>query len=178
MVDLTGHVHIVGIGGAGMSGIARILVARGAVVSGSDAKESRRLVALRALGIDARVGHDAANVEGADVVVISTAIRATNPEVVGAQERGIPVVSRAEALAAVMAGFRGVAVAGTHGKTTTTSMLTIAAPALRGRPLVRDRQRAQRLRRQRPPGRRRPVHRGGRRVRRIVPAAARAWPGS
>ncbi len=127
MVDLTGHVHIVGIGGAGMSGIARILVARGAVVSGSDAKESRRLVALRALGIDARVGHDAANVEGADVVVISTAIRASNPEVVGAQERGIPVVSRADALAAVMAGFRGVAVAGTHGKTTTTSMLTIAA---------------------------------------------------
>ena len=127
MVDLTGHVHIVGIGGAGMSGIARILVARGAVVSGSDAKESRRLVALRALGIDARVGHDAANVEGADVVVISTAIRATNPEVVGAQARGIPVVSRADALAAVMAGFRGVAVAGTHGKTTTTSMLTIAA---------------------------------------------------
>jgi UDP-N-acetylmuramate--alanine ligase len=127
MVDLTGHVHIVGIGGAGMSGIARILVARGVVVSGSDAKESRRLVALRALGIDARVGHDAANVEGADVVVISTAIRATNPEVVAAGEHGIPVVARAEALAAVMAGSRGVAVAGTHGKTTTTSMLTIAA---------------------------------------------------
>jgi UDP-N-acetylmuramate--alanine ligase len=127
MVDLTGHVHIVGIGGAGMSGIARILTARGAVVSGSDAKESRRLVALRALGIDARVGHDGANVEGADVVVISTAIKAANPEVVGARERGIPVVSRAVALAAVMAGSRGVAVAGTHGKTTTTSMLTIAA---------------------------------------------------
>jgi UDP-N-acetylmuramate--alanine ligase len=127
MVDLTGHVHIVGIGGAGMSGIARILVARGAVVSGSDAKESRRLVALRALGIDARVGHDAANIRGADVVVISTAIRATNPEVVAAGEQGIPVVARAEALAAVMAGSRGVAVAGTHGKTTTTSMLTIAA---------------------------------------------------
>ena len=127
MVDLTGHVHIVGIGGAGMSGIARILVARGAVVSGSDAKESRRLVALRALGIYARVGHDAANVEGADVVVISTAIRATNPEVVAAGEHGIPVAARAEALAAVMAGSRGVAVAGTHGKTTTTSMLTIVA---------------------------------------------------
>ncbi len=127
MVDLTGHVHIVGIGGAGMSGIARILVARGAVVSGSDAKESRRLVALRALGIDARVGHDAANIEGADVVVISTAIKAANPEVVAAGEHGIPVVPRAKALAAVMAGSRGVAVAGTHGKTTTTSMLTIAA---------------------------------------------------
>jgi UDP-N-acetylmuramate--alanine ligase len=122
-----GHVHIVGIGGAGMSGIARILVARGTAVSGSDAKESRRLVALRALGIDARVGHAAENVAGADVVVISTAIRADNPEVLAAQAQGIPVVPRAEALAALMAGSRGVAVAGTHGKTTTTSMLTIAA---------------------------------------------------
>jgi len=125
-VDLSGRVHIVGIGGAGMSGIARILVARGAEVSGSDAKESRRLVALRALGVDARVGHEGANVEDADVVVISTAIRPANAEVVAARERGIPVVSRADALAAVMAGSRGVAVAGTHGKTTTTSMLTIA----------------------------------------------------
>ena len=127
MDDRPGHVHIVGIGGAGMSGIARILVARGTEVSGSDAKESRRIVALRALGIDARVGHDAANVEGADVVVVSTAIRPTNVEVLAAQERQIPVVSRAEALAALMSGSRGVAVAGTHGKTTTTSMLTIAA---------------------------------------------------
>ncbi len=126
MTDLTGPVHIVGIGGAGMSGIARILVSRGVTVSGSDAKESKRLVALRALGVDARVGHDPENVAGAAVVVISTAIRPTNPEVVAAEERGIPVVSRAEALAAVMAGSRGVAVAGTHGKTTTTSMLTIA----------------------------------------------------
>jgi UDP-N-acetylmuramate--alanine ligase len=123
---LTGHVHIVGIGGAGMSGIARILVARGTRVSGSDARESKRLVALRALGIDARVGHAAENVEGADVVLVSTAIKPTNPEVVAAGERGIPVVPRAAALAAVMAGSRGVAVAGTHGKTTTTSMLTIA----------------------------------------------------
>lgn len=126
MTDLTGPVHIVGIGGAGMSGIARILVSRGVTVSGSDAKESKRLVALRALGVDARVGHDPENVAGAAVVVISTAIRPTNPEVVAAEEHGIPVVSRAEALAAVMAGSRGVAVAGTHGKTTTTSMLTIA----------------------------------------------------
>ncbi len=123
---LSGRVHIVGIGGAGMSGIARILAARGSEVSGSDAKESRRIAALRALGVDARVGHAAANVEGADVVVISTAIPATNPEVVAAEQLGIPVVSRAEALAALMAGSRGVAVAGTHGKTTTTSMLTTA----------------------------------------------------
>ncbi len=123
---MTGHIHIVGIGGAGMSGIARILAARGVTVSGSDARESRRLVALRALGIDARVGHAPENVTGADAVVISTAIKADNPEVVAAGALGIPVVSRADALAAVMAGSRGVAVAGTHGKTTTTSMLTIA----------------------------------------------------
>lgn len=133
-VDLTGHVHIVGIGGAGMSAIARILAARGVPVSGSDAKDSRRLVALRALGIDARVGHAAANVEGADVVVISTAIKSGNPEVAAAGERGIPVVARADALAAVMAGSRGVAVAGTHGKTTTTSMLTIAVQHCGGDP--------------------------------------------
>ncbi len=126
MTDLTGPVHIVGIGGAGMSGIARILVSRGVTVSGSDAKESKRLVGLRALGVDARVGHDPENVRGAAVVVISTAIRPTNPEVVAAEAIGIPVVSRANALASVMAGSRGVAVAGTHGKTTTTSMLTIA----------------------------------------------------
>ncbi len=120
------HVHIVGIGGAGMSGIARILRARDVTVSGSDARESARLDALRELGVDARVGHDAANIQGADSVVVSTAIRGNNPEVVEARRVGIPVVPRAEALAAVMAGSRGVAVAGTHGKTTTSSMLTVA----------------------------------------------------
>lgn len=125
--ELRGRVHIVGIGGAGMSAIARILAARGVAVSGSDAKDSRRMVALRAAGIDARVGHAAQNVQGADVVLISTAIKASNAEVRAAQEAGIPVVGRADALAAVMRGSRGVAVAGTHGKTTTTSMLTIAA---------------------------------------------------
>lgn len=110
-----------------MSAIARILAARGVQVSGSDAKDSRRMVALRALGIDARVGHAAANITGADVVVTSTAIKGSNVEVTAAQEAGIPVVGRADALAAVMAGSQGVAVAGTHGKTTTTSMLTVAA---------------------------------------------------
>jgi UDP-N-acetylmuramate--alanine ligase len=121
-----GRVHVVGIGGAGMSGIARILVARGVVVSGSDAKDSRRLAALRALGVDAVVGHDAAHVAEVDTVIISTAIKPTNPELVAARERGLRVMGRAEALAALMAGYRGVAVAGTHGKTTTTSMLTVA----------------------------------------------------
>ncbi len=125
-LDELGRVHIVGIGGAGMSGIARIMASQGLIVSGSDAKESRRLEALRAIGVDARVGHDAANVAGVDTVVVSTAIPAANVERAAAVASGIPVLSRAEALASVMHGSRGVAVAGTHGKTTTTSMLTVA----------------------------------------------------
>ena len=121
-----GRVHVVGIGGAGMSGIARILVARGVAVSGSDAKDSRRLAALRAIGVDARVGHDAANVEGADTVIASTAIKPDNVELVAGGAAGLRVMGRAEALATLMEGYQGVAVAGTHGKTTTTSMLTVA----------------------------------------------------
>jgi UDP-N-acetylmuramate--alanine ligase len=121
-----GRVHVVGIGGAGMSGIARILVARGVPVSGSDAKDSRRIAALRALGVDARVGHDPANVADVDTVIASTAIRPDNPELVAARAQDLRVMGRAEALATIMRGYRGVAVAGTHGKTTTTSMLTVA----------------------------------------------------
>ena len=121
-----GRVHVIGIGGAGMSGIARILVARGVPVSGSDAKDSRRIAALRAIGVDARVGHDAAHVDGADTVVVSTAIRPDNVELAAAVASGLRVMGRAEALATLMEGYRGVAVAGTHGKTTTTSMLTVA----------------------------------------------------
>ncbi|MCU0266933.1 MAG: UDP-N-acetylmuramate--L-alanine ligase, partial [Actinomycetia bacterium] len=119
-------VHFVGIGGAGMSGIARILLARGLRVSGSDAKDSRELAALTALGAQVHVGHRAEQVAGADTVVVSTAIRETNVEVVEAQRLGLLVLRRAEALAAVMADRRAVAVAGTHGKTTTTSLLTVA----------------------------------------------------
>jgi UDP-N-acetylmuramate--alanine ligase len=121
-----GHVFIVGIGGAGMSGIARILIAQGAQVSGSDAKESRRLEALRALGVEVFIGHSSEWLKGVDTLVFSTAIPATNPERLAAAELGITEMNRAEALVAVMAGSRGVAVAGTHGKTTTTSMLTVA----------------------------------------------------
>ncbi len=120
------RIHIVGIGGAGMSGIARIMVAQGLTVSGSDAKDSRRLQALRAVGVDARVGHDPAQVVGADALVVSTAIPESNPERRAARELGVPEWSRARALASVMAHARGVAVSGTHGKTTTTSMLTVA----------------------------------------------------
>jgi len=125
-VGLHEPVHFVGIGGAGMSGIARILRARGAVVSGSDIKDSRAVTALRALGATVHVGHDPSNIEGAGSLVISTAIRDDNPELVAARAAGIPIHRRAEALAAVMGGRRGIAVAGTHGKTTTTSMLTVA----------------------------------------------------
>jgi UDP-N-acetylmuramate--alanine ligase len=121
-----GHVHFVGIGGAGMSGIARIMLARGLPVSGSDAKDTVSLAALRALGATIHVGHAAGYVDGADTVVISTAIRATNPEVLEAERRGLRVIHRAGALASVMLGRRAVAVAGTHGKTTTTSLLTVA----------------------------------------------------
>jgi len=121
-----GRVHFVGIGGAGMSGIARILLGRGAPVSGSDAKESAVLLALRALGARVSVGHSADNLADADTVVFSTAIRANNPELVAARERGLLVLPRGVALAAVLAGRRSVAVAGTHGKTSTTSMLTVA----------------------------------------------------
>ena len=121
-----GRVHLVGIGGAGMSGIARVLLARGTRVSGSDARDSRTTVALRALGATVHLGHSADHVADVDTVVVSTAIRADNPELVAARERALRVLPRAEALAALMTGRRGVAVAGTHGKTTTTSMLTVA----------------------------------------------------
>nr|WP_053733083.1 UDP-N-acetylmuramate--L-alanine ligase [Nocardia sp. NRRL S-836] len=124
------RVHLVGIGGAGMSGIARILLARGARVSGSDAKDSRTVLALRAQGARIAVGHDAANLDqhvgGPTAVVVSTAIKESNPEYAAARERGITVLRRAEALAALMEDHRVVCVAGTHGKTSTTSMLTVA----------------------------------------------------
>ncbi len=126
MTSDLGRVHFIGIGGAGMSGIARILLARGVQVSGSDAKDSTMLAALRALGARIYVGHAAGNVLEVDTVVVSSAIRQTNPELVEARARGLSVLPRAAALAAVMAGRRGIAVAGTAGKTTTTSMLTVA----------------------------------------------------
>jgi UDP-N-acetylmuramate--alanine ligase len=117
------RVHFVGIGGAGMSGIAEVLATQGYQVTGSDLTESvvtRRLVRL---GASIAIGHAAANVAGADVVVVSTAVAADNPEVVAARERGVPVVPRALMLAELMRLKQGIAVAGTHGKTTTTSLI-------------------------------------------------------
>jgi UDP-N-acetylmuramate--alanine ligase len=124
--EALGRVHFIGIGGAGMSGIARIMLVRGIEVSGSDARDSVTLTALRALGAVVHVGHDPANLDAAETVVVSTAVRAANVELLEAQRRGLRVIHRAGALASVMAGRRGVAVAGTHGKTTTTSLLTVA----------------------------------------------------
>jgi len=129
MMQLTSRVHIVGIGGAGMSGIARILLAQDIEVSGSDAKDSRRLNALVPLGAQVHVGHDGDHlyVDGKlpSVVVVSTAIAEDNPEVVRARELGVPVMNRADALAEVVASGAVISVAGTHGKTTTTSMVTV-----------------------------------------------------
>ncbi|MEP9365549.1 UDP-N-acetylmuramate--L-alanine ligase [Nocardioides sp. CN2-186] len=124
--DQLGRVHFVGIGGAGLSGIARIMVARGIEVSGSDGTDSPTLAALRALGARVHLGHDASHVHDVDTLVVSTAVRDDNPEYVEAVRQGLRVLPRSAALAAVMAGRRVVAVAGTHGKTTTTSLLTIA----------------------------------------------------
>ena len=124
--DALGRVHFVGIGGAGLSGIARIMLARGIVVSGSDARESRALTALTALGAQVYVGHRAEQVAEADTLVVSTAVRADNPEVVEAQARGLRILPRSAALDSVMRDRAVVAVAGTHGKTTTTSLLTVA----------------------------------------------------
>ena len=125
------RVHMVGIGGAGMSGIARILLDRGALVSGSDAKESRGVAALRARGAQISIGHDPANLDllpGGPTAVITThaAIPKTNPELVEARRRAVPVILRPAVLAKLMAGHQTLLVTGTHGKTTTTSMLIVA----------------------------------------------------
>ncbi|GAB2906937.1 UDP-N-acetylmuramate--L-alanine ligase [Streptomyces mayteni] len=123
--------HFIGIGGAGMSGIAKILTRRGALVAGSDSRDSETAAALRDLGALVHVGHDAAHLsEAASCVVVSSAIREDNPELAEAARRGIPVVHRSDALAALMTGRRTLAVAGTHGKTTTTSMLAVSLTAL------------------------------------------------
>ena len=117
------HIHFVGIGGAGMSGIAEVLLNLGYTLSGSDLSDSAALRRLQGLGIRTHVGHDAAHIQGADAVVTSTAVQADNPEVVAAHAKLIPVVPRAVMLAELMRLKQGIAIAGTHGKTTTTSLV-------------------------------------------------------
>lgn len=120
-----GTVHLIGIGGVGMSGVARLLLTRGIPVSGSELREWPALAALRALGGTIHMSHEPANLDGVDTVVYSTAIPQDHLEMVEARRRGLRVMHRSEALAAAMTGRRAIAVAGTHGKTTTTSMLTL-----------------------------------------------------
>lgn len=120
----TGPFHIIGIGGIGMSAIAEILVAKGYTVQGSDQKENANVTRLRAKGIRVFVGHDAVNLIGARYVVISTAVKATNPELAAARAKKLTIIRRAEMLAELMRLYSTVSVTGTHGKTTTTSLLS------------------------------------------------------
>ena len=124
MKHVINHIHFVGIGGSGMCGIAEVLINLGYKVSGSDISESATVKRLRSLGATVAVGHAAANIDGADAVVTSTAVQADNPEVVAAHEKLVPVVPRAVMLAELMRMKKGIAIAGTHGKTTTTSLVS------------------------------------------------------
>ena len=117
------RLHFIGIGGVGMGGIAEVLINLGYRVSGSDQSSNALTARLVALGAEVFVGHKGDQVSGADVVIVSTAIGEDNPELVAAREQRIPVIPRAEMLAEIMRFRRGIAVAGTHGKTTTTSLV-------------------------------------------------------
>lgn len=124
-VDTLGDVHFIAIGGAGMSGIAAMFAESGVRVSGSDQADSATLTALRALGIRTFVGHEESQLGDAATVVVSSAVRDTNPELVAARQRGLRVWHRSAALGALMLGRSGIAVTGTHGKTTTTAMTAV-----------------------------------------------------
>lgn len=123
------RIHFIGIGGAGMSGLARIALSHGISVSGSDAKDSSVVIALSALGAVVSTTHSADNVDGSDLVVYSTAISESNPERIRAQQLKLPILTRAAALAMLMSDSKSIAVAGTHGKTTSSSMLAVALQA-------------------------------------------------
>ncbi|WP_318529998.1 UDP-N-acetylmuramate--L-alanine ligase [Cellulomonas sp. SG140] len=125
-VDSLGRVHLIGVGGAGMSAVAALLAARGLDVSGSDAQDGPALPGLREAGVRVHVGHDASAVRDVDTVVVSSAVRETNPELAAARAAGLRVLHRSQALAALMAGRDSVAVAGAHGKTTTSAMVATA----------------------------------------------------
>src|SRR6201986_1913015 len=136
MARTIGPVHFVGIGGIGMSGIAEILHNQGYKVHGSDSAESANVQRLRSMGIDVKVGQSADNLGDAAVVVISSAIKKGNPELAAARSRGLPVVRRAEMLAEIMRFKNAVAIAGTHGKTTTTTLVATLLDAANYDPTV------------------------------------------
>ena len=119
-------IHFIGVGGAGMSGIARIMLAKGFSISGSDKSESAMLTSLKALGAEIFVGHASQNLGDAQMVIISSAINESNAELLAAKAKGLPIIARATALAWLMSESTSVAIAGTHGKTTTTAMLTVS----------------------------------------------------
>lgn len=125
MMDIPNNIHFIGIGGAGMSGIAKILAELGYQITGSDIKESTVTEKLAQLGVKCFIGHRAENLKGTEMVIISTAIPADNPELVHAKELGLPILHRGEMLAKLMARQQGIAMAGSHGKTTTTAMLSL-----------------------------------------------------
>ncbi len=131
-----GKIHFVGIGGIGMSGIAEVLHTLGYAVQGSDISDNANVKRLRAHGMHIAIGHDAANLRDAQVVVVSTAVKADNPEVVAARQHLIPVVRRAEMLAELMRLRWAIAVGGTHGKTTTTSLVAAVLEAAKLDPTV------------------------------------------
>jgi len=124
--DQLGKVHFIGIGGSGMSGIARILIGMGHVVTGSDLRDSSNVAALRELGAKIYIGHDQSHLGDPDTVVVTSALWPTNPEYLLAKERGIPVIHRSQALAKLASSKRLIAVAGAHGKTTSTGMVITA----------------------------------------------------
>ena len=124
-----GRVHIMGIAGAGMSALARILIERGVTVSGCEARDSTTVAALRALGADVQIGHSPQHVDTTDTFVYTTAISPAHPEFVAARNSGKPFLRRAAALSSALEDRRMIAISGTHGKTTTTSLLTVAAQA-------------------------------------------------
>ncbi len=122
-IDRANQIHFVGIGGAGMSGIAEVLLTKGHAISGSDMSESEVTARLRNLGAQVHIGHQAEHINGASVVVLSSAVKADNPEVLRAKENNIPILPRAKMLALLMQSYQSIIVAGTHGKTTTTSLI-------------------------------------------------------
>lgn len=128
--DQLGTVHFIGIGGSGMSGIARILIGMGHVVTGSDLRDSSNVAALRELGAKIYIGHDQSHLGDPDTVVVTSALWPTNPEYLLAKERGIPVIHRSQALAKLASSKRLIAVAGAHGKTTSTGMVITALMAM------------------------------------------------
>jgi len=132
--DDFGAVHFIGIGGSGMSGIARLLIGMGHRVTGSDVRESSNIEALRELGASVSIGHDASNLGNPDTVVVTSALWPTNPEYLLAKERGIPVIHRSQALAHLASKKRLIAIAGAHGKTTSTGMVITALLAMEQQP--------------------------------------------